>query len=289
MIRKSLRPLHKLTQTAEAIASGNYHLRVNYTNEDEVGTLALTFDKMADTIEENIEDLQETSHRRALLLASLTHELKTPMTAIIGYADGVLTLPLSKEQKNHAIKGVYDAATRVERLSQKMMTLIASGEDQRIEKRNLSVTKLLEEVRKTATALLKEENITLHIYSRVETVYGDKDLLVSLLTNLIDNAAKASSKDSVIYLSVIKEQNQIIILVKDEGVGIPKEQIPLIFEPFYRVDKARDPKKGGVGLGLSLCQMIVSAHGGWIKVNSTLGKGTEVAVTLPIGGKDEEY
>lgn len=288
ILRLSLRPLSTLTRMAETIADGAYDCRTHYQSEDEVGKLSASFDRMADTIEQKISTLEETSKRRELLLSALTHELKTPMTAIIGYADGCLTMPLNEDEKTSAMKGIFDSAKRVERLSQKMMQLISYTECTIINMRRVSVPQLLESVKDETNAQRQQRKLKLEIQAEVDTVIGDSDLLFSLLTNLVDNACKASSENATVYLSAHQKEGKAWFEVRDEGCGIPKEEIGLIFEPFYRVDKARDRKLGGVGLGLSLCQMIAEAHGGSISVTSEVGKGTAIKVYMFAKGNKYE-
>lgn len=284
VIRKSLRPLNRLTQVAEAISGGAYDLRTGYVGNDEVGALAIAFDQMTGTVQQNISDLEDNLHRRNLLLAALTHELKTPMTAIIGYADSCLTMPLSDEQKSESIQRIYTSAKRVEQLSRKMLSFISYADTYEIQYHPISVSRLLNGVKEEMAATLNKHHIGLEATHNFDKMYGDYDLLFSLLINLIDNAAKASPDNSTIFISAKLIENVVLFTVKDCGCGIPEDQIKLIFEPFYRVDKARDRKNGGVGLGLSLCQMIVSAHNGDIQVSSTLGSGTSISIRMPQGG-----
>ena len=287
MLRRSLKPLRRLTQVSEQIAGGQYALRSNAQTPDEVGDLSRSFDHMAGTIEQKILDLEDTAHRRELLLGALTHEMKTPMTAIIGFSDSLLTMPLTEEGRMQAAHEIHEAALRTERLSQKMMQLIAMNDCPVLVRRTLSAHTLLETVQTITQAHLAERQLTLSQQVKTETISGDSDLLITLLTNLIDNAAKASQPGKHIEVIADETADAYTLAVADEGSGIPADKIALVTEPFYRVDKARSRKQGGAGLGLSLCQMIAQAHGGTLHIESTVGVGTRITVTLPKEGHHE--
>ena len=170
---------------------------------------------------------------------------------------------------------IHEAALRTERLSQKMMQLITMTDCPVLVWQSIDAAKLAETVEKATRPMLESRGVRLAVRRECEALRGDADLLTSLLTNLVDNAAKASPAGSVITLTVAPWE----LAVADEGSGIPPEQIPLVTEPFYRVDKARSRKLGGAGLGLSLCRMIAEAHGGELRIESELGRGTTIAMT----------
>lgn len=274
LLRKTLAPLRKLAQISDKIACGAYELRVNISADDEVGELARAFDHMADTVEQKIADLEDTARRRELLLGALTHEMKTPMTAIIGFSGSLLSMPLTEEERMEAAYEIHEAAKRTERLSQKMMQLISLQEGNAAEQqRQVDARELLEKV---CAAMPKDAAFELAVHT--ETLTGDPDLLFCFLTNVVDNAIKASPAHAVIRLSASKEGRRQMLAVADAGGGIPADKIPLVTEPFYRVDKARSRKLGGAGLGLSLCRMIAEAHGGQLEIQSEVGKGTTVSM-----------
>ena len=170
---------------------------------------------------------------------------------------------------------IHEAALRTERLSQKMMQLIAMTDCPVLVWQSIDAARLAETVEKATQPMLSGRGVSLTIHREGDTLRGDADLLTSLLTNLIDNAAKASPAGSIITLTMAPGE----LSVADEGSGIPAEQIPLVTEPFYRVDKARSRKLGGAGLGLSLCQMIAQAHGGELGIRSEMGKGSTFTMT----------
>ena len=288
ILRKTLKPLRKLTQVSEKIAGGDYGLRSQIQTRDEVGDLSRSFDHMAETVEQKISDLEETARRREMLLGALTHEMKTPMTAIIGFSGSLLSMPLTEEGRLEAAHEIHEAAKRTERLSQKMMQLISMQENPVVLNKNMDARELMEKVCVAMEPAAKEKDIAIEMDVHVDTLTGDADLLFSLLTNLTDNAIKASQEHTVIRLTASREGNQQALSVIDHGSGIPADKIALVTEPFYRVDKARSRKLGGAGLGLSLCQMIAQAHGGRLEIQSEIGKGTVISMIWPLEEKHHE-
>lgn len=288
ILRKTLKPLRKLTQVSEKIAGGDYGLRSQIQTGDEVGDLSRSFDHMAETVEQKISDLEETARRREMLLGALTHEMKTPMTAIIGFSGSLLSMPLTEEGRLEAAHEINEAAKRTERLSQKMMQLISMQENPMVLKKAIDAKELLEKVCATLMPAAKEKQIKLQTKLQTDILTGDPDLLFSLLTNFTDNAIKASPENTVICLTADTSNGLQTVSVIDQGSGIPADQIALVTEPFYRVDKARSRKLGGAGLGLSLCQMIAQAHGGRLDIQSEVGKGTTISMIWPVEEKDNE-
>lgn len=280
-LRRTLKPLQTLTKISEQISGGNYSLRSKLHTQDEVGELSSSFDHMAETVEQKILDLEETARRRELLLGALTHEMKTPMTAIIGFSDSLLSMPLDEEKRMEAAHEIHEAALRTERLSQKMMQLIAMADCPLLVKRRVETSDLFQQLNHVCQEQLAEKQLMLTMEAATDVLLGDMDLLICLLTNLIDNATKASQPGQTICLTATAGDDSYVLSVSDQGYGIPKEKIPLVTEPFYRVDKARSRKLGGAGLGLSLCQMIAQAHGGSLHIDSTVGEGTTITMTWP--------
>lgn len=281
-LRRTLRPLQKLTRVSEEISGGQYSLRSQIISQDEVGELSASFDHMAETVEQKILDLQEQSRRRELLLGALTHEMKTPMTAIIGFSDSLLSMPLTEEKRMEAAHEIHEAALRTERLGQKMMQLIAMTDCPVLVKRRIATDELFRQIQNTMQEPLIAKSIALHTEIGPEALYGDADLIICLLTNLIDNAIKASQPGQSVTLTAKAANGGYLLSVRDQGSGIPADKIALVTEPFYRVDKARSRRMGGAGLGLSLCQMIAQAHGGALRIDSILGKGTSITMAWPM-------
>lgn len=272
LMRRAVKPLEGLTDNATAISQGNYHLRTNYSSRDEVGTLSTAFDNMAQSIEEKINTLDAELHNRELLLGALSHEIKTPMTAIIGYADSLLRMPLSPEQRSDCVRKIYESSLRTESLSQKMMELVGLVNDNAISKKQFETSGFVK--------AFCERYSFVEFSIKTEKLFGDEVLLYSLVANLIDNALKASGTEPQITVELSSDSHKQYIVVSDKGCGISSDKIPLLTQPFYRVDKARARKDGGAGLGLAICQKICEYHGGTLSIESGIGAGTTITATM---------
>lgn len=272
--KRILKPLRELQQAARDISAGQLKRRADVHTRDEIGAMAESFNCMADKIESQVTELSRVSEQRRQMLGSLTHELKTPMTSIIGYSDTLLNVNLKKEQQESALRHIHEECRRLERLSSKLMSLMGLYDNDSICMEKISMQELFDQVAELETYNLKEKNLRLESHCSMKSKMVDKDLFESLLINLIDNAAKASREGDVIFLE--GEENEIT--VRDQGCGIPKEEIERVTEAFYMVDKARSRKAGGCGLGLALCSQIARLHGAELSIDSEPGKGTCVTI-----------
>ena len=276
LVRMVLKPLTELENTAGAISRGDWERRYRVRRNDEIGKVSVAFNRMADKMEEQMEELETVSERRRQLLGSLTHELKTPMTSIIGYSDTLLHVKISEEQQKKALEHINSECRRLERLSGKMMTLIGLYDEDRIHKEPYPVDRLVREVADLECYHMQDSQMELLAFSESWECEMDVDLMESLLVNLLDNAIKASKPGSVIELHGEKG----CIWVRDFGKGIPKEEIPRITEAFYMVDKSRSRKAGGIGMGLALCQKIAEIHRANLVIESVVGQGTKISVVF---------
>lgn len=215
--------------------------------------------------------------KKQLLLAALTHELKTPMTAIIGFSDNLLYMSLTEEQRLVCAQNILTAGRHTERLAYRLFELINLADPEQssenIIKIHFPVSRLAEKLREILPHQVK---ITYDSFD----LYGDETLLISLVSNLVDNAIHASPENAPVFVDLAMDGLNGKITVTDQGRGIPSDYIDLVAEPFFRVDKARTRNNGGVGLGLALCKLIAAYHGGTINIESKPEHGTRVTVTL---------
>lgn len=276
IIRRILKPLKELQSAALDISSGDLKRRADVRTRDEIGSVAKAFNAMADQIENQVTELEQDSERRRQLLGSLTHEMKTPMTSIIGYSDTLLNVNLNWEQKQRALYHIREECSRLERLGSKLMSLMGLYDNDSICMEEVSMQEVFEKTASLEEHPLAQRGIKLEYLCAMGKRRVDRDLFESLLVNLIDNSARASREGDTIYL--IGEDDRII--VKDQGCGIPKEEIGRVTEAFYMVDKARSRKEGGCGLGLALCARIALLHGARLMIESELGKGTQISVVF---------
>ena len=266
LLRKVLRPLDVLTDATNDMANGEYSRRVEVTSRDELGSLAEHFNVMAEAVEQNQRFLQESEERKTLMMGNLSHELKTPMTAIAGYAETLLTTKLSEEQREEALYYIYSETNRLGRLSNKMMQLLSLSEGDVVEKKDVNAEELFQGIQEAVSVKKKEHSV------EVETT--DEDLIRDVIINLVDNAIKASQPGKTVWVA----WKDGVLSVRDEGIGIPAEELDTITEPFYMVDKSRSRKEGGAGLGLSLTKLILEKLGAVMEITSEPGKGTEVTI-----------
>ena len=274
LVRRSMRPLQELQNAAAHIAAGSYAGRVTVPSADEVGALAQDFNAMAGAVEQRIAELTETAERQRLFIGGVTHEFKTPLTALLLNADSLQNTYLDEEERSAAIAQIEHQTRWLERLVQKLLKLITL--EQAPELRTSSVPELLERVRESTADALAQRGVTLQTECCAERLDMDADLMQSVLVNLVDNAGKASQPGQTVSLTA----DALGFAVRDHGCGIPHEEIERITEPFYMVDRSRSKKQGGVGLGLALVKEIVRAHGGRLEIESTVGEGTTVRVLI---------
>jgi len=273
LVRRTLLPLGELRKNAAALANGQYDNRIQVLGKDEITELGAGFNKMADAISLHIETLDDTLTQRKLLLSALTHELKTPMTVIIGYSEALMKVSLSKEQKEDSIAYINRECRRIERLSQKMIQLITLQDGEQPEIERQPVSKLYDAVKETLMTAAQKENIILAFDDAGNLSFDmDIDMMASVLINLFDNARKAEAK----HISITADHTGI--MVKDDGKGIPESEIKKITQPFYMVDKSYSQSVGGSGLGLAICELILVAHDAHFHIESRQGTGTTVRI-----------
>ena len=282
--RYMTRPISNLEMVAGRIARGNYELRSKYHAKDEIGALAGSFNRMADTLVEHVQEKELEAKQKEDFTAAFAHELKTPLTSIIGYADMLNSVELSEAERREAYFYIYSQGKRLESLSYKLLELVGMDKDS-MQKRPVSTKKLEENLRITMRPIFAGRDIKGKITLEKGTIYGDYELLLSLLYNLLDNAVKAIENDGLILLKGRNVEDGYEIRVADNGRGIPEDEIERIKEAFYMVDKSRSRREGGAGIGMALCDRIVNLHGGELQIISKLGDGTVMKLFFP--GKEE--
>ena len=270
------RPLQKLSQVSKQIADGDYSVRVPVRTEDEIGELSINFNYMTEQLLKNQEEF----------MGSLAHEMKTPLTSIIGYADLMRMENLSEDEQKEACQYIYSEGKRLQNLSSKLMNLLVL-KNQQFQMKKQNLMPMIHEVVTSVSYRLKEQDVFVNLNLKPVICKVEPDLLKSLILNLIDNALKSMEQGGVLSIEDKVTQEGAKIYISDNGCGMPKEEISKITEAFYRVDKSRSRKQGGVGLGLALCKEIVRIHKGDMEFISQPGKGTTVIITIG-GGHYEE-
>lgn len=287
MISRLTRPLHTLEQAGREIAAGAYNRRTGIRGSDEIAALSRSFDDMTAALEEELGRRALAVRQREDFIAALTHELKTPMTSILGYAQMMRTSGDDLEVREKSAAYIAHEARRIEALSRKLLRLM-EVEQEGVTLSALPVEELLTALRRarpeTALPLL------VRAPEKLPAVRGDADLLCALLLNLISNAQRAEPKDGAVHLDIAAEGKTVRFTVWDTGRGIPAEELPRLTEPFYMVDKSRSRAQNGSGIGLALCQAIAQAHGTCLTFASKVGEGTRVSFCLTaLPWKEEPY
>ncbi|WP_378954661.1 two-component system histidine kinase PnpS [Pelosinus sp. sgz500959] len=236
----------------------------------------------------DITTLQDLHERQADFVANASHELATPLTAIKGFAETLLDGAMEDSAlRTKFINIIHSEAERMQRLINELLQLAKLNSQeyrQQIKLEPTDLTPLLHKAQQYLIAHADEKNITITIDAPSEPliVMANPDWLKQILINLLDNSIKYTLATGLIVLQCYQEDKEAILIVKDSGIGIPSADLPLIFDRFYRVDKARTRSAGGTGLGLSIVKFIIEMHGGQISVQSTVNKGTTFTIKLPL-------
>ncbi|HZQ06653.1 MAG TPA: HAMP domain-containing sensor histidine kinase [Anaerolineae bacterium] len=272
-----LEPIDRVTRTAQKITRArDLGRRIEVpTKIDEVGRLALTFNEMLS----RIEDLFRAQQR---FVADVSHELRSPLTAVRGNLDllkrGAVDDP---EERAQVIDAIDSETARMSRLVSDLLLLARQDSGVPMARHPIELDTLLLEVYRQAQVIAKGVKVTLGEEDQA-IIVGDRDRLKQVLLNLVDNAIKYTPQGGEVTLSLVKDEEWVKIAVQDTGIGIAAENIPNLFDRFYRVDKARSRDAGGTGLGLAIAKSVVDAHNGKITVESQLGKGSTFTVWLPL-------
>lgn len=287
MTRRLTRPLMLLTQAAEGMKAGNYNQRVEPpASQDELGRLALTFNDMADKIASDVNELRQQEQLRRDLIANIAHDLVTPLTAIQGYSeaigDDVISAP---EQRHETAQLIGREVQRLRRLVSDMqnMTSLEAGRVS-LEMAPLNLHDLVDETLFVIAPECEQAQIELRntIEPTTPPAQADSDRITQVLLNLLDNARRHTPAGGQISLGARADGGWLVAWVSDTGVGIHPQELPYIFERFYRVDRSRNAASGGSGLGLAIIKAIIVAHGGTVWAQSTPGQGTTIFFTLPL-------
>lgn len=277
------RSVRELERVAKKIAAGHPGVRSHNESTDEVGELARSFNLMADRLVEQAEIKQREAKEKEDFTAAFAHELKTPLTSIIGYADMLNSMKLTEEERAEASFYIYSQGKRLENLSHKLLELVSMDKLPLTEK-PVQTKRLEENLRATVRPIWEQKQIHGKIELDKDVIYGDEELLLSLFYNLLDNAAKAMDKQEkgfILLKGTRLPEEGYEVKVVDNGRGIPQEEISRITEAFYMVDKSRSRREGGAGIGMALCHKIIRLHGGSLQIDSRLGEGTVMRVLFP--------
>ena len=263
---KQIKPITEMVQATRAYADGNFDVRMQETSSGgEIGELATAFNAMADS-------LQETERQRRDFIANVSHELKTPMTTIAGYTDGILDGTIPPEKERQYLQIISDESRRLSRLVRRMLDISQiQNQEMRKEEFDLCESARIALLSMEQKIMSRGLDVDAEIPEDSVMVQGDRDLITQVMYNLLENAAKFAAPSSTLYLGLTVNGDKAYVTVRNVGNTIPAEEIPLLFERFHKSDKSRSEDKDGYGLGLYVVKTILAQHKEKITVTSENG------------------
>ncbi len=269
-------PIKLLMQATKEMASGDYGYRARQVSNDELGQLTQDFNHMSEALEQTIGQLEGEVQAREDFVGAFAHELKTPLTSIIGYADMLRSRKLDEEKSLLSANYIYTEGKRLETMSLRLLDIIVT------KKEGIKPQKVQSEVffEYLRSMFLPKEGMEFEFAYDQGVVWADVSLIQTVLVNLVDNACKASEAGGKIEVSGCAVQGGYRFTVRDFGIGIPAEELSKITQAFYMVDKSRSRSRNGAGLGLALCTEILAKHGSKLDIESTSGEGTVAGFIL---------
>jgi heavy metal sensor kinase len=277
LANRALKPVDKIAQTARQIGESDLSRRIDVNTKDELGRLAATLNEM-------IGRLEKAFRRQKQFTSDASHELRTPLAVI----EAESTLALQKERPasdyRQSLEIISQEARQMSSLVDQLLTLarVDAGKEQ-WNFMEVNLGKLISNLSTDVDVLCQEKGLSLQLGQMQDLmVKGDEARLRELFMNLLHNAITYTPSPGTISVSLHREGAMVVVAITDTGIGIPAEDIPFIFERFYRVDKSRSHAEGGTGLGLAICRHIAEAHGGKIEVQSQVGTGSTFRVWLPL-------
>lgn len=273
---RQIQPIQEMVQATRAYASGNFDIRMpDAERSDEISELASSFNAMADS-------LAETERQRRDFIANISHELKTPMTTIAGYTDGILDGTIPPEKERQYLQIISDESRRLSRLVRRMLD-ISQIQSKEMKKEDFDICESMRLALLSMEQKIIERSLDVQadIPDDSVMVQGDNDLITQVIYNLLENAAKFAAPDSTLYLGLSVNGEKALVTVCNSGATIPPEEIPLLFERFHKSDKSRSEDKDGYGLGLYVVKTILEQHKEKISVTSENGV-TSFSFTMQI-------
>lgn len=278
------KPLRKITYATEQYASGNMHYEFQVESEDEMGYLAACLNYMASEIARSEDDQKK-------FVANVSHDFRSPLTSIKGYLEAMIDGTIPPELHEKYLQIVLNETDRLTKLTNSLLTLNnLNTKGMLLDKTDFDINKVIRNTAASFEGTCRKKKLAIELILTGNTMYVNADMgkIQQVLYNLLDNAIKFSHSDSVIRIETSEKKNKLLVSVKDSGIGIPKDDLKLIWERFYKSDSSRGKDKKGTGLGLSIVKEIIASHGEHINVISTEGVGTEFIFSLPCSKIEEE-
>ncbi len=274
MTNRIVQPIKQMEKVAKDIAHGDFSQTLSIKGEDEIASLGRSINTMS-------SNLDEVDRSRREFLGNVSHELRTPISYLKGYSEALDEGIITTEKYAETVRKETD---RMNHLVHDLLDLAQlEGDSYPINKEPVILAELVKEVLGRFRLKLNDKNLQTELQLDEEVVVnGDYGRLDQVIDNLLSNAIKYTPENRTIRISVVEGKGMGVFKIEDEGIGIPEEDVPYIFDRFYRVEKARTRKSGGTGLGLSIVQQIINKHDGDILIDSKLDKGTAVTVEIPL-------
>lgn len=282
-----MKPIRRLTVASKKIAAGNFQKKLAVVGSDEIAVLSKQFNLMSDKLQQKIDALKEEAEKQELFVAAFSHELKTPLTAIIGFSDRLRTKLKDDEQLSICADYIFTEGKRLEALSMRLLEMVVL-QKQKLQCQQVSAGAFFEHIASLMHPNLQERGIQLTMYIEPAVLSIEPVLMETVCINLIDNARKSIESDGKIAVIGKNVPEGYVFSVEDNGKGMAEEELKKITQAFYMVDKSRSRKEGGAGLGLAICDEILKLHGAAIQFSSTIGVGTCVTVLLKGSQQHEE-
>ena len=285
-------PIQNLTRAAERVAAGDFSQKPNSDAHDEIGVLTRTFNGMAGQLEKTLDDLKKSETMRREFVANVSHELRTPITSIRSYAETLQDANnLPKKTEQEFIGVIVKESDRMTKIVQDLL-MLSRFDTGNIEFKfeRFSFEQSIHDVYNAMLLEAQKRNhrFSLEFKTPVPDIIGDEARIEQVLINMVSNSIKYTRNGGIIAITAGRKDDIVWVSVRDNGIGIPKEDLDKVFDRFYRVDKARSRESGGTGLGLSIAKEIVNRHNGTITLTSREGNGTIFTISLPVEGPKNE-
>lgn len=269
-------PLRKITYATEQYASGNMHYELQVDSDDEIGYLSACLNYMSNEIARSEDDQKK-------FVANVSHDFRSPLTSIRGYLEAMIDGTIPPEMYDKYLNIVLNETERLTKLTNSLLTLNnLNTRGMLLERTDFDINQIIRNTAATFEGTCRQKTIAIEMVLTGDIMYVNADMgkIQQVLYNLMDNAIKFSHHDSIIKIETSEKKNKLFVSVKDTGIGIPKEDLKLIWDRFYKSDLSRGKDKKGTGLGLSIVKEIINAHNEHINVISTPGEGSEFIFSL---------
>ena len=276
---------HKMTAVVQRFKKGDFEERINIKSGDEIGQLAKAFNQMADTIVANMDELKQTDRLRRELIGNVSLDLRSPLASMRGYLETILMkdASLSQRDRKKYLQIIHDNSIMLTKLVDELFELSKLDAKQVQPKREIfSIAELTQDVvmKFQPEAEMLKVHLQASLPKNLPMINADIGMIERALSNFIDNALQYTPVEGTVKIDLSQKNDKVCVVVSDTGVGIPKEQIPLVFERFYRVEKSRSRSSGGTGLGLAIAKRILDLHESTISVQSIEQEGTAFSFDL---------